>query len=252
MKLIGLRLCEHDSNVSYYDGETVRYFKSERIYDEKHHGYSDLHSWKKDFKDIFGDDPEDADEIAIVIDPWVHNLPTDNEEFFPAIKYPAVSNNCWRVNHHWAHALSTFKENCLHVVIDGFGDENNSWTVFRNNEVIYRGYCVTEGSLGCEMIKAGKLLNIKAQCDLDIAGKLMGLQSYGTYMKEYAKILPKTMHDIRRIFEQSRYKAFERDMFGVLGQAPLNWIRTVHDHMGDVLVNFFSEYAYHTLSLIHI
>ena len=245
MKLIGLRLCEHDSNVSYYDGETVRYFKSERVYDVKHHGYSDLHSWKKDFKDIFGDDPEDADEIAIVIDPWVHGLPTDNEEFFPAIKYPTVSDNCWRVNHHYAHALSTFEKNCLHIVIDGFGDENNSWSVFRNGEVVDRGYCDQDGSLGCEMIKAGKLLNIKAGCDLDVAGKLMGLQSYGTYMEEYDRILPGTMHNIRRIFEESRYKSFERDIFGTIGISKLNWIRTVHEHIGNVLVEFFNEYIYH-------
>ena len=68
MKLIGLRLCQHDSNISYYDGERVRYYKSERLYDVKHHGYTSLTSWKKDFKEVFGDDPDEADEIAIVID----------------------------------------------------------------------------------------------------------------------------------------------------------------------------------------
>ena len=138
----------------------------------------------------------------------------------------------------------------MHIVIDGFGDENNSWSVFRNGEVVDRGYCDEHGSIGCEMIRVGKLLSIKAGCDLDVAGKLMGLQSYGTYMNEYARILPKTMHNIRRIFEDSRYKAFERDMFGTLGISKLNWIRTVHEHIGEVLVDFFREYAYHDNDVI--
>ena len=29
MKLLGLRLCEHDSNISYFDGSSLHYYKSE-------------------------------------------------------------------------------------------------------------------------------------------------------------------------------------------------------------------------------
>ena len=36
MKLLGLRLDSHDANVTYYDGETVRYRSFERDYQNKH------------------------------------------------------------------------------------------------------------------------------------------------------------------------------------------------------------------------
>ena len=78
----------------------------------------------------------------------------------------------------------------------------------------------------------------------------MGLQSYGTYMEEYDRILPGTMHNIRRIFEESRYKSFERDIFGTIGISKLNWIRTVHKHIGNVLVEFFNEYIYHDEDIV--
>ena len=37
MKLLGLRVCEHDSNFSYFDGEQLHYLKTERKYKIKHH-----------------------------------------------------------------------------------------------------------------------------------------------------------------------------------------------------------------------
>ena len=176
MKLIGLRLCEHDSNISYYDGKTVRYFKTERLYQEKHHGYSvmpsykkgiehhgyaNLWGWKEDFKKVFGDDPDDADEIAIVIDPYLYEWEAE-EIPFPAMKYPKLGDNYYRIDHHYAHALSTFKGDCLHIVIDGFGDSygessddsdrSNTWSVFRNGEEVDRGYIQLDGSIGLEMI----------------------------------------------------------------------------------------------------
>ena len=42
MKLLGLRLCEHDSNISYFDGSKIHYFKSERSTQIKHHAYNNL------------------------------------------------------------------------------------------------------------------------------------------------------------------------------------------------------------------
>ena len=53
MKLLGLRLCEHDSNISYFDGTKLHYYKSERDYQIKHHGYNDLITWRDDIQKIF-------------------------------------------------------------------------------------------------------------------------------------------------------------------------------------------------------
>ena len=45
-------------------------------------------------------DYKDIDEIALIIDPWRHNLPTDNEDFFPAIEYEYLpfDGNVFRLN----------------------------------------------------------------------------------------------------------------------------------------------------------
>ena len=70
MKLLGLRLCEHDSNMSYFDGKKVYYFKSERKYNIKHHAYNDLITWVDEIKKIWNLDLKDLDDICIVLDPW--------------------------------------------------------------------------------------------------------------------------------------------------------------------------------------
>ena len=54
MKLLGLRLDAHDANVTYYDGETVRYRSFERDYQCKHVGFEDgIYEWTRIFKTYF-------------------------------------------------------------------------------------------------------------------------------------------------------------------------------------------------------
>ena len=60
MKFLGLRLCEHDSNVTYTDGTTVKYYKPERDYQVKHFGYKDLSGWTKIIKK-WGIDPKEIE-----------------------------------------------------------------------------------------------------------------------------------------------------------------------------------------------
>jgi carbamoyltransferase len=77
VKLLSLRLCEHDSNISFFDGKEIHYYKSEREYNIKHHAFDNLWKWKDivykkwNIKDL----NKDVDKIAIIIDPYRHNLP---------------------------------------------------------------------------------------------------------------------------------------------------------------------------------
>ena len=166
MKLLGLRLCEHDSNISYFDGDEVYYYKSERYYGIKHHGFDDLWSWREEIKRLWNVNYDDIDEIAIVVDPWRHKLPLigpngpdwniqeGGEKIFPAIEYdyfPSKSK-VYRVDHHYAHALSCWPvetiKSKVQFVIDGWGDHNISWTVFTDDKPYERGYLDQNGSLG--------------------------------------------------------------------------------------------------------
>tara|TARA_Y100000004_G_scaffold194701_1_gene259916 strand:+ start:50 stop:1528 length:1479 start_codon:yes stop_codon:yes gene_type:complete len=236
LKLLGLRLDEHDSNISYYDGHEVHYLKSERLYNIKYHAYDNLWEWKKDIKKIFNIDEKDIDEIAIVIDPWRNKLPMDNEEFYPAIKYEYIPtrNKVWRINHHLAHALSCWplydERPKYEIIIDGFGDINNSWTVIKDNKILERGYTDKNGSLGLSMSQAAEWLKIKN--DYGSAGKLMGLQSYGRIVKDFRSLLNYDMYSINKLFDKNNNLA---------NKQPLDWIRTVHSKVNDVLVNFFEK-----------
>jgi len=245
MKLLGLRLCEHDSNISYFDGESVHYLKTERLYNEKHHAYNNLWQWKSDLK-ILNTNIEDIDEIAIVIDPWVHKLPSINEEFFPAIDYNIFSDKSkvFRVNHHLAHALSCWplydERPKYEIIIDGFGDENNAWTVIKENKIFKRGYYNLNGSLGSCMGGAAKFCNIQAFHEQDLAGKLMGLQSYGKIDYNFRNKLNFDMMTINHLFNFENYINHKGDKtLAIL--TPLDWIKTVHDKVSDILIEFFEE-----------
>lgn len=240
MKLLGIRLCEHDSNLTYFDGKNITYIKTERIKGIKHHAYSDLISWQKDFN-------FKPDQIAIVLDPWRHNLPTNNENFFPAIEYnlPFKAKKIYRVNHHYAHALSSFTfgiEPEVHIVIDGFGDMNKAWTVFKDDRILDQGYLDQHGSIGIEMSRAGKWLGLQGS-DYDLAGKVMALQAYGKMDLGYLSTLKEfSIKNINEIFSLDRW--FKYNNGSHVGRLrPLDWIRTVHYKIEEVLVDFFSQYA---------
>tara|TARA_R110002020_G_scaffold350674_2_gene564044 strand:+ start:523 stop:1992 length:1470 start_codon:yes stop_codon:yes gene_type:complete len=235
-RLLGLRLCEHDSNISYFDGYKVHYLKSERLYNIKYHAYDNLWEWKKDIKKIFDVDEKDIDEIAIIIDPWRNKLPMDNEEFYPAVKYEYIptKNKVWRINHHLAHALSCWplykKRPDYEIIVDGFGDMNNAWTVIKKNKILERGYTNKNGSLGLSMSQAARWLKIKD--GYGSAGKLMGLQSYGRILKDFRSSLNYNMYSIDKLFNLNN---------DIANKQPLDWIRTVHDKVSDILISFFEE-----------
>jgi len=244
-KLIGLRLCEHDSNISYYDGEKVYYLKSERLYNIKHHAYDNFWKWEEDLKKIFNTDLKNIDEIAIVVDPWRHNLPLDNEKFYPAIEYKYLPFNkkVYRLNHHLAHALSCWplqnKRPEYEIIIDGFGDENNAWTVIKNNKIIQRGFLDCNGSLGCAMAIAAINLGITSN-SYDLAGKVMGLQSYGQIDKNFKNKINFNMYSINQLFNFNNYIKYKKDYL-LANWKKLDWIKTVHEKVSEILISFFEQ-----------
>lgn len=248
MKLLGLRLCEHDSNISYYDGENVHYIKTERLRKEKHHAYKNLYEWEEDIKKIWGVDYKDIDQIGIVLDPWHYGLPPDPPTIFPHIKYSLPPHNTpvLKIDHHHSHSLSTWpildiKPN-ISIVVDGFGDHNISWTVFKNNRIIDRGLLDQNGSIGIEMIGVGNRLGFKGNGE-DHAGKIMGLQTYGkinpTFLSELKNY---NMLNINKLFDIELWFNFQKDPL-LANLTLLDWIHTLHFRVGEILVDFFSKYC---------
>lgn len=249
MKLLALRLCEHDSNFSYFDGNKLHYYKSERTTQVKHHGFSNIWEWQRVIKSLWNLDYQDLDEIAIVFDPWVHNLPVDNEDFFPAIEYDFIPAKCkvWRVSHHLAHSLSTWmltdRDPDISFVFDGYGDKDKSWSVIKNGQIISSGSLSVNGSLGTETAHAGRYLGVQADVDLDLAGKVMGLQSYGNFNQDFFNIIKEyDIYSLKEIFNIKHWVNFKKDPL-LANLQPLDWINTVHYRAGQALVEFFKEYA---------
>ena len=71
MKFLGIRLDEHDSNITYTDGVNVKYFKPERHNQIKHFGYNNLSSWLE-AESILDFKLSEIDAIALVIDVFRH------------------------------------------------------------------------------------------------------------------------------------------------------------------------------------
>lgn len=185
MKFLGLRLDEHDSNISYSNGSKVKYYKSERDTQIKHHGYDDFSSWKK-IIDYWEIDPEDIDAIGIVIDSFKHpTIQCDNTQLYetidiPVFKYLGFDCPIYRVNHHYAHALSMWTlgvNSTIDFVFDGFGDDHISHTIFRGTDKILEKNISQYPSLGQLMVAVGESLNLKGH-KLDFAGKVMALKAY--------------------------------------------------------------------------
>ena len=184
MNFIGLRLCEHDTNITYTDGVKVRYYKSERDLQSKHHGHNSLNLWTNVIK-RWGVTKVDA--IAIVMDTHKHPfIKTDCSKLFEILDVPMFKDmgfDCpvFRVDHHYAHILSYFMLGDKYdygFVFDGYGDNENSHTIMHNGEKLVQ-YDLDEmpsfgqilGNLGGKMGMEGHVL--------DRAGKIMAKKAYG-------------------------------------------------------------------------
>ena len=240
MKLLGLRICEHNSNFSYFDGEKVHYLKTERKFNIKHHAVNDLNLWKDIIYDQWGLKESDLNEIAIVFDPWLYGRHVRNDDFFPSIQLDDFSSKCTvtRVNHHYAHHLSCWPivknpSNLNGFSIDGYGDYNQVWTVFTNGKIKERGFR-NNGSIGAEYASLGQWFDFKG-FKLDFPGKIMGLQSFGSLDKDFFEFLKKyDFYQIGSVFDVKNY--FDKP------ELKLNWIRTIHLYVNDLLLDFLEKH----------
>lgn len=246
MKLLSVALVNHDTNFSYYDNGIFKYHKLERTKQEKRYTIYPIQRWKKEVENLWGIKIEEVDDIIFQFDQYTM-LPNHlknriiNSDFLQKLdadicEYLDVKN-AWFVGHHYSHAKSTWmlenEKTDVQIVIDGLGD-GRPWTVYKGENILDIGD-IKKGSIGWGMRDAGKFLGIKAIHQNDIAGKLMGLQSYGNINNDFlSEISNFSMEDINKIFDISLWKE---------NASYIDWIRTVHYKIGDLLVEFFKKYA---------
>jgi len=195
MKILTYRVDDHDSNFCYFDGETVKYFSPERHHGIKHYGYFPLRKYKFDphqpeeIFDIFGIDKLDL-ICEVPDDPRAKSTSTDFTYWVnPNLLLLRTDENIFNldvptyyIEHHWAHANSLWPisgKTEYSVVYDGVGVASVHASIFKGNErvaQIRRSECT---SVCLEFAGLASLVGIEASCGLDLAGKIMGYQSFG-------------------------------------------------------------------------
>jgi len=248
MRLLALRLDSHDSNVTYFDGERIRYRSFERDLQIKHFGFEGLYGWTKILKewDIV---PQEVDAVGIVMDSHVHNeIEYDPQKQTETVEIPVFRDlgfNCpiHRIDHHYAHSLSFWPlevEPNLHFVFDGFGDDWMYRSVWRDGKLIDYGKSNAQdifnsASLGFIMSHLGMIIQLQGNY-LDYAGKIMAMKAYG---QENPDVVPVDHIDkLDQLWDFSKLEPRAQDM-----QYILDYVHTAHGHTEQMFLKHFREFV---------
>jgi len=251
MKFLGLRLDEHDSNITFTDGKKIKYYKPERHNQIKHFGYENLFEWyyassHLNFK------IEELDAIAIVIDLHKHTYlnKTKPDQLYETIDIPYkpfIDLKCpvFIIDHHYAHSLSSWmltdKSN-VNFVLDGFGDYFRSTSVFKNNKLEKTFTLEDMSSLGQFLGDMGKEMQVKGHGE-DRAGKLMALKSFGQIDNNLLqKFLKLDYSKNKEVFNFDNYiKSYGSKIAAKHGL--INYLKTIHEYSEIQIPKFFNQYA---------
>ena len=246
MNLLGVRLQPHDASLSLYDGKSIRFIKTERIKQEKHHAYDNVVDWRTDMEDAWGINYREIDEIAL--SPGYSDILPDvdlRENIVKEYDYFPAPIKTWALNHHYAHSLSHLQDKMpdISIVIDGEGDKDISWTVFKDDTILEMGSDIKHGSLGHHMRDVGFHVGVKGGHGVDWAGKTMGLQSYGKFDSGFYKTIKDlTIYDVNTLFNVGRWIAYHGDRT-LANTRLIDWINTIHFKAGEMVLGLFKKHC---------
>ena len=247
MKLLGLRLCAHDSNVTYYDGEHLKYKSFERDFQHKHFGFNGIYGWTRILEE-WNVKPWFVDAIAIVLDSHVHNeIQYDPQKLTEVIEIPVFRDlgfRCpiHRIDHHYAHSLSFWPmgvKPTINFVFDGFGDDWMYRSVWRGDKLI--DSCKSNGqnimnssSFGFIMSHLGAILNMKGDY-LDHAGKVMALKAFGEHNSDVTSV--SHIDDLDKLWDFMVLDQHINDQ-----QYIMDYIHTAHEETEKIYLKHFREF----------
>lgn len=267
MRLLGIRLDDHDASFCLYDNGIFKYLKTERVYQTKHHAYNNASDWIADLKTYFDLSPYDLDEIAIVADPLRYGV----NQFFDFTDKPyneLTGSLCpvVHVEHHLAHALSACMEDDTdyQIVVDGVGElflhdkkaQGTVWSVFNNYklverntpefEIINKDAMRIKNSFGVEYENLARHLNVEAGHPEDLPGKLMSLQSFGKVNYNFIEYLTSRLTDIKTELSIACHPHNWEDFIGseqVANLSKLDFAASIHYFMEQCLLNLIRKHA---------
>ena len=229
----------HDSNISYFDGETVRYVKTERLFQKKHHRMF-LDKCDEITEKLWNVNSQSVDDIIYIASDNRTIKKYDQYKNLVPHFYAELKNNVVFLDHHYAHALSAslMHDVDISINIDG-GGSRKWWSVYRSDKLIDFGPCVRNpktinNSIGTGLITMRSHFGIDGD-ELDIAGKIMGLQSYG-------KVDINFLNQLRKYGINDVPSIFDFDLYGN-EDSKLDWLKTVHERCGEIVMELFARYA---------
>lgn len=248
MKFLGLRLCDHDSNIAFSDGTSVRYIKSERIHQIKHHGYNSFSAYQEDIKH-WNIDYSSLDAVAIVVDQEKLNFQKEDvlsqlaPNFLPGITCPV-----YIIDHHYAHSLSCWPIVDIDkvdtaFVFDGVGDFHITNSIFRKDKRISKS---NVSGVGVLLSMWGKFAGIDGH-PLDVSGKVMALKSFGKVNEEFVSNFSKlSILDAATVFDLYHWLPYlKADNIGFQQIKPgsVDWIASIHRWIEDKIPEYFLKFA---------
>jgi carbamoyltransferase len=248
MKFLSISFAEgkpylgHDGNFAYSDGTKVKYFKVERHHQIKHGGWNDWDELLSHIKllDI------DLTQLDAIVTGSSAGINTNLGNIAGKIDNTLSDCPMYFLNHHLAHSLScwplkNYDKVTTSFVCDGSGhpfrlDDNiqnlaETITVFNSTTVKDKMFTPQILSFGLALEILGKKWGIQGHRN-DLAGKLMGLQSYGNIDPDLIKAHKfDNIKTLDNLFESSPDKI------------DVDWIRTIHHLVEEYYVDYFESHA---------
>lgn len=253
MKLLGFYLGQHDSNMALYEDGQVKYFKSERMFQIKHHK-ANL-KWVEQVcqRNDFIPDAiaySDGNRNGLGVCEW-----GALEKNMPAFSFLGRQIPAFCIDHHYAHVLSTWTNTDIQKVdyglsIDGRGDHGVRVSIFKepgssHPEIVFQSqdhaFCRLFNLIGIEMKLKG--------LEIDFAGKIMGAHAYGKPDLEFintnfndeiattpALLLNKVAWRRKPISAYANFFNFECGSFR-------DWLSSVHHLLGMFVLDMFQKYV---------
>lgn len=251
---IGLNLRNHDANISYSNGKKVKYIKFEREFGIKHYGNTDYHlleyalnKWKIDYKKInaiaYLGDMNYPDLSSNTANAWLDSDILFEEHkpknwYFEKFKCPF-----FRIDHHYAHHLSIWpikkiEKTDISFVNDALGDLEDTYSVFLNNKKIKKFEREEAASFGICLNNQAHKLNVSGLWQ-DLAGKLMGLKSFGKIDYEYCDLFKDDIKQMSSLFNERKYYRSKTN----LEKNELTRLASCHFKAEKMILNHFKNYA---------
>ena len=251
MKILGFYLGRHDSNLSFYD-EGLKYIKSERQFQVKHH-----HASLQWVEQICLDNNFVPDVIAFSDGNRNELGSCKGDQLYkeiPGFKLLGKNIPTFCLDHHYAHMLSAWpmqntSEIEYGISIDGRGDNGRRVTIIRdpgkeNPNIVYQS---TEHAYCSFLNQIGRRMGLKGK-HIDHAGKIMGAQAYGKiddqFISHYAKSNIYT--DLSQLFKSIEWNGVVPDKKQSFYDFEIpsfrDWLSTVHALMESLIIRLFKEH----------